>query len=84
MAKKQDKGFDFGEAYKELEGIIGWFERDEVDLEEGLRKFERGLELARMCKGRLKEVENRVVQIKAKFGEMGDDAGEEAGTGAMF
>lgn len=71
MAKaKQEKTFDFGEAYKELEEIIGWFEKEEVDLEEGLKKFERGLELAKGCKERLKEVENKVVQIKAKFGEM--------------
>ncbi len=77
MAKaRQDKAFDFGEAYKELEAIIGWFEKEEVDLEEGLRKFERGLELAKGCKERLKEVENKVVQIKAKFGEMESDAGD--------
>jgi exodeoxyribonuclease VII small subunit len=53
------------------------FEREEVDLEEGLKKFERGLELAKGCKERLREVENKVVQIKAKFGEMdGEDDGE--------
>ncbi len=69
-AKKETEKFDFGAAYKELESIIGWFERGEVDLDEGLRKFERGLELARQCKGRLKEVENRVTQIKARFDEL--------------
>lgn len=77
MAKtKQDRPFNFGEAYKELEEIIGWFEKEEVDLEEGLKKFERGLELAKGCKERLKEVENKVVQIKAKFGEMDEEAGD--------
>ncbi|MEY4744940.1 MAG: Exonuclease small subunit [Candidatus Parcubacteria bacterium] len=76
-SEKTDKAFNFGEAYKELEDIIGWFEREEVDLEEGLKKFERGLELAKGCKERLREVENKVVQIKAKFGEMdGEDDGE--------
>ena len=78
MAKKTgtpDKTFDFGKAYKELEDIIAWFEREEVDLEEGLRRFERGLELAKGCKERLKDVENKVVEIKARFGavEGGDD-----------
>ncbi len=67
---KSDKGFDFGAAYKELEQIIQWFERDDVDLEEGLRKFERGLDLAKRCKARLKDVENKVVEIKAKFGAL--------------
>lgn len=75
MAKaKTEKNFDFGEAYKELEGIIAWFEREEVDLDEGLRKFERGLELAKGCKERLKEVENKVTEIKGKFGELDEDA----------
>lgn len=78
MAKKAgiaDKSFDFGKAYKELEDIIAWFEREEVDLEEGLRRFERGLELAKGCKERLKDVENKVVEIKARFGaaEAADD-----------
>lgn len=59
---------DFGAAYQELEQIIGWFEREDADLEEGLNKFERGLELAKVCKDRLKEVENKVTAIKAKFG----------------
>ncbi|HSD12161.1 MAG TPA: exodeoxyribonuclease VII small subunit [Patescibacteria group bacterium] len=77
MAKtKQDRSFDFGAAYKELEEIIGWFEKEEVDLEEGLKKFERGLALAKGCKERLKEVENKVVQIKAKFGELDEEDGE--------
>lgn len=72
----KDKAMDFGAAYKELEGIIEWFEREEVDLEEGLKKFERGLQLAKGCKERLKEVENRVTEIKDRFGALEDDAGE--------
>lgn len=72
--KAKDEKFNFSEAYQELEEIIGWFEREEVDLEEGLKKFERGLALAQKCKSRLKEVENKVVEIKEKFG--GLDGGE--------
>lgn len=70
--KKDPKKFNFGEAYQELEKIVDWFERDNADLDEGIAKFERGLELAQKCKERLKEVENKVVAIKAKFGELGE------------
>jgi len=70
MAKVKSETVDFGKAYKELEDIIEWFEREDVDLDEGLRKFERGLELAKACKTRLNDVENKVSQIKAKFGDM--------------
>ena len=66
---EQKKKAKFEEAFKELEKIVDEFERGEVDLEEGLKKFERGLELAKMCKERLKEVENKVIQIKKKFEE---------------
>ena len=67
---KKTEQFSFADAFKELEGIVEWFETQEVDLEEGLKKFERGLDLARRCRTRLKEVENKVTQIKAKFAEV--------------
>ena len=57
----------FEDTFTELEKIVDEFEKGEVDLEEGLKKFERGLELAKICKERLKEVENKVIQIKKKF-----------------
>lgn len=63
MAKKSS----FAEAFQELEEITSWFETAEVDLDEGLKKFERGLELAKICKSKLTEVENKVVDLKKKF-----------------
>lgn len=75
--KKQEKQ-DFGKAYEELEDIVEWFEREEIDLDEGIKKFERGLELARACKARLSQVENKVKEIKGRFGELdGGTEGEE-------
>lgn len=64
MAKKTSS---FADAFQELEEITAWFETAEVDLDEGLKKFERGLELAQVCKKKLAEVENRVVDLKKKF-----------------
>lgn len=72
MTAKEAKKTNFAEAFKELEGIVQWFEESEVDLEEGLKKFERGLELAKRCRARLAEVENKVVQIKEKFSGLDD------------
>ncbi len=73
MAAKTEKKFNFGEAFAELEKITDWFEKEEIDLEEGLAKFERGLELASKLKDRLKQVENRVDQIKTKFADLVED-----------
>lgn len=58
---------NFQKAFEELEGITEWFEKGEVDLDEGLKKFERGLELASACKEKLSEFENKVKEIKVKY-----------------
>jgi exodeoxyribonuclease VII small subunit len=59
--------FKFEQALKELEEITVWFESPDVDLDQGLVKFERGMELAGQLKSHLQTVENRVEKIKAKF-----------------
>ena len=61
------KTVNFAKAFQELEAITAWFERDDADLDEGLKKFERGLELAGACKEKLSEVENKVREIKMKY-----------------
>ncbi|MDA1038336.1 MAG: exodeoxyribonuclease VII small subunit [bacterium] len=67
-AKKTTKNSEgFSHSFSELEEITEWFEGDDVDLEKGLKKFERGLELAKQCKDMLKDVENHVEEIKKKF-----------------
>ena len=71
MAKKQS----FAKAFEELEAIAAYFEREDVDVEEGIKKFEEGMELAKFCKEKLSEVENKVVEIKKKFD--GAEAAEE-------
>jgi exodeoxyribonuclease VII small subunit len=61
------KDVTFAEAFQELEKLTEWFETEEVDLDDGLKKFERGLELAQVCKKKLAEVENKVTTLKKKF-----------------
>jgi exodeoxyribonuclease VII small subunit len=60
----------FNQSYEELEGIVSWFDRDDLDLEEGLAKFERGLALAKQCQEKLDQVSRRVEEISAKFGDL--------------
>ena len=64
-----DKKFNFDAAMAELESITSWFESSEVDLDQGLVKFERGMELAAELKDHLATVENRVEKIKLKFNQ---------------
>lgn len=66
MTKRAEK-FNFSKAYSELEKIVQEFESREIDLEKDLPKFERGMELAQQLQKRLKEMENKVVEVEKKF-----------------
>jgi len=61
------KPFEFDKALKELEDITQLFELSDTDLDAGLVKFERGMELATQLKAHLAGVENRIEKIKQKF-----------------
>lgn len=66
MPKSKEK-FNFTNAYQELEEINEWFQQEDIDLDEGLKKYKRGLELIKKCRGRLKEAENQFRDIKKEF-----------------
>lgn len=57
----------FKAAFEELEAIAEKFEEQDVDLESGLKDFERGLELAALCKKHLADLEVKVKEIQEKF-----------------
>lgn len=60
---------NFAKSFEELEEIVADFEKGDIDLDEGLKKFERGLVLAHDLKKYLAEVENKVEVLKEKFGQ---------------
>lgn len=62
-----EEKFNFTKAYQEIEEINDWFQSEEIDLDEALQKYEKGMELINKCKGRLKEAENRFEEIKKKY-----------------
>jgi len=59
--------FNFTKAYQEIEEINEWFQREDIDLDEALEKYERGMELINKCKERLKQAENKFEEIKKKY-----------------
>lgn len=62
----------FAKAFQELEAITQWFERDDVDLEEGIAKFERGMHLASDLRERLQSAEVKIEQIRKRFDGVGE------------
>ncbi len=67
-ASKLDSNFDFSASMKELEEIAAYLERSDVDLDEAIKRFERGAALAGQLKQYLQQAENRVSQLKEDFG----------------
>lgn len=66
IVNKMTKKLDINEALKKLESIADWFEKeDEVDVEKGMEKVKEGVELIKLLRGRLKEVQNEFNEIKA-------------------
>ncbi|PIT98467.1 MAG: exodeoxyribonuclease VII small subunit [Candidatus Andersenbacteria bacterium CG10_big_fil_rev_8_21_14_0_10_54_11] len=66
---KKTAAFNFTDGFKELEKLVADFESREIDLEKDLPHFERGLKLAQQLQRRLKEIENKVVEIDRRFSE---------------
>lgn len=69
MSKKE---ISFKKAFQELEALTQEFESGEVDLEISIKKFEKALELSHICKTKLKEIENEIIEIKEKYEDTND------------
>ncbi|PSO44575.1 exodeoxyribonuclease VII small subunit [Candidatus Saccharibacteria bacterium SW_7_54_9] len=69
----------FQQQLEELERIVNWFESGEMeDVDQALKTFKRGMELARELEKRLQEAENTVQEITQGFDQ---DSPGEADTG---
>ena len=62
-----EKKFNFREAFQELEKINEWFQSENIDLDEALAKYQKGMELIKRCKERLKGAENKFEEIKKDY-----------------
>lgn len=69
MAPDTDE-LDFEEALESLEQIVAELEAGELPLHEALEKFEKGMELKKLCEQKLTEAEARIEQyVKAESEE---------------
>ena len=70
-------GERFEDQLAKLEEIVARLEDESVGLEEALGLFEGGMELARSCRSRLEEVEQRVSQLLESESEPTEPEDEE-------
>lgn len=51
----------------ELDEIMSALQQDDLDVDKALAYYQKGLELVRALEAYLKNAENKVVELKAKF-----------------
>ncbi len=67
MGKKKENNFE--SSLLRLEEISGLLESGEVGLEESIRLYEEGIELAKICYSTLKSAELKVTELKKQLEE---------------
>lgn len=53
----------------QLEEVVAWFERDDIDIQEAIARFEEGSRLAEDIKERLAHLENKITVLKERFAQ---------------
>ncbi|ENQ3104338.1 Exodeoxyribonuclease VII small subunit [Bacillus sp. 491mf] len=60
----------FEEAIAKLEQIVSKLEQGDVPLEEAISYFKEGMELSKLCDGKLKDVQEQMAVILGENGEL--------------
>lgn len=69
----------FSDALKELESIVASLEGGQLELEDSLARYERGVALLRSLQGKLADAQQKVTML---IGELEEEAGEPVAEGA--
>lgn len=69
MSDKPSRIKDFEKSLSELEKLVEGLEKGDVPLEEALKQFEQGIQLARSCQTALKDAELKVQTLLESQGE---------------
>lgn len=65
MSKKKESSFEL--SLQRLQEISDLLEKGEISLEESIKLYEEGINLAKVCYNTLKEAELKVTEIKKQF-----------------
>ncbi len=87
MAKKKLENLTFEESLNELDTIVQNLEQGDLDLEESMTLFERGLTLSKLSQNKLKTAEQKVKILLEQNGEQQlhdfDLSGNESSSGDL-
>lgn len=62
------QALSFEQALEKLEAIVEEIDRDDVDLEQAIKAYERGVQLRDHCERKLNEAQERISKIRVKDG----------------
>ena len=69
MTKAKQGGADYAELQEELDTILAELQRTDIDVDEALKKYQRGQELIGQLEAYLKTAENTVKRLESKPGK---------------
>ncbi len=55
---------DFEDQLRELEQIVEWFASEDVDIDQAVDKYEKGMKIVNNLQSRLKDAEIKINEIK--------------------
>lgn len=71
---ENDNNINFEEAMKKLEEIAGELEKNDLDLDTSVSKFEQGMKLSKQCSKILEEAEKKIsILLKTEDGIVEED-----------
>lgn len=79
MAKKKVKRSEisFEKALKDLENTVSQLEEGDLSLDDSLKKYEKGIKLARECRARLEEAKKKIELLINEDGTFSEEPFEE-------
>jgi exodeoxyribonuclease VII small subunit len=75
MTKEKKASLSIESALAQIEEVVEKLESGEIDLEEAIKDYEKGMELIERCRGILKHSKLRVEQLKKKAADFEGRAG---------
>lgn len=75
--RKKADSLTFEQSMQELESLVSQMEQGDLPLEDALKNFERGIELARHSQQKLKDAEQKVQILTSQNGQQNLDVFEE-------
>lgn len=72
MSKARTPAPSYDQLKSELDAIMLELQREDLDVDQALRQYQRGLELVQQLETYLKNAENQVIELKASFNNKAD------------